>query len=218
MWPPAAWLVKYMFKQSDCDAWRLGRIRRMERWFSAVILNSLRFRPHFHDSLAFPPVSVSVLAFGWWIERLVRLEPKRISVLDWDGLSSGIFYLLGSCQYAKLRNTAFDLLLYSIQPVREEKVTTYVFCPDPSHFFGEILKLLTHWVNNEQLTSSSFKESLSFLRQYGSKRKCKKHNYKTVCRVGILRGQRWDGSQRRTFESRCDSDIDYSRVPFKMEI
>lgn len=53
---------------------------------------------------------------------------KWISVLDWDGLLSGIFYLLGSCQYAKLRKTAFDLLLYSIQPVSEEKVTCVCLC------------------------------------------------------------------------------------------
>lgn len=39
---------------------------------------------------------------------------------------SGVFNLLGSCQYAKLRKTTFDLLLYSIQPVSEEKGHVYV--------------------------------------------------------------------------------------------
>lgn len=33
-----------------------------------------------------------------------------------------MFCLLGSCQYAKLRKTAFDLLHYSFQPVSGEKV------------------------------------------------------------------------------------------------
>lgn len=39
----------------------------------------------------------------------------------WDGLLSRIFYLLRSCQYAKVQKTAFDLLLHSIQPVSEQK-------------------------------------------------------------------------------------------------
>lgn len=115
---------------------------------------------------------------------------KRISVLDWDGLLSGIFYLLGSCQYAKLRNTAFDLLLYSIHPVREEKVTFVCVCvlceyglthgsdvfgaerlrktisnPAVSSFSG-IKKIrnpymFMYWLNSKSLTNSSFKESLS---------------------------------------------------------
>lgn len=51
-----------------------------------------------------------------------EVRAKWISVLEGDGLLSGIFYLLGSCQYAKLSKAPFDLLLYFIQPVRKQKV------------------------------------------------------------------------------------------------